>query len=239
MSNTVRVELEPGFILHSRSYRETSVILEVFTQGFGRAGLVARGARRPRSAMRGLLNPFQPLRLSWSGRGELATLRSVEPGGVFSALSGDCVMAGFYVNELLMKLLHRFDPHPNLFAHYAALLAKLASGDQLEASLRNFELDLLREIGYELNLECEAVTHEPLRDDQNYEFRIELGAVAAEQSADEPTHFSGADLLAIGRGDFVDAGKLRSAKRLLRNVLDYHLGGKGLQTRRIASAMKR
>jgi DNA repair protein RecO (recombination protein O) len=239
MSSTVRVELEPGYILHSRSYRETSVILEVFTQGFGRAGLVARGARRPRSAMRGLLNPFQPLRLSWSGRGELATLRSVEPGGIFSALSGDAVMAGFYVNELLMKLLHRFDPHPNLFAHYAALLAKLASGGELEASLRNFELDLLREIGYELNLECEAVTHEPLRDDQNYEFRIELGAVAAEQNTDEPTHFSGSELLAIGRGDFADTGHLRSAKRLLRNVLDYHLGGKGLQTRRIASAMKR
>jgi DNA repair protein RecO (recombination protein O) len=239
MSNPARVELEAGYILHSRSYRETSVILEVFTHRYGRAGLVARGARRPRSPLRGILNPFQPLHFSWSGRGELATLRAAETVGVFAPLAGAAVMAGFYVNELLLKLLHRFDPHPDLFAHYASVLAALSDKSEIEQTLRSFELHLLREIGFALNLEHDALSHEPLRADETYEFRVDLGAILAERNANDDMQFQGADLLAIGRMEFGDASQLRSAKRLLRKVLDFHLGGRDLQTRRIASAMKR
>ena len=148
----MRVELEPAYILHTRPYRESSLILEVFTPGYGRTGLVARGARRPKSPLRGILNSFQPLRLTWSGRGELATLAQAEQGGHSRQLRGDAVMAGFYVHELLLKLLQRHDPHPQLFGHYATLLANLADGHPVEKLLRIFELELLREIGYNSNL---------------------------------------------------------------------------------------
>ena len=158
----VRVELEPAYILHTRAYRETSLILEVFTHGYGRTGLVARGARRPKSPFRGILNSFQPLRLSWSGRGELPTLAQAEQGGQSSQLRGDAVLAGFYVHELLLKLLQRHDPHPQLFGHYATLLANLADGQSVEKLLRIFELELLREIGYALSLDSDAQWHEPL-----------------------------------------------------------------------------
>jgi DNA repair protein RecO (recombination protein O) len=239
MSYAARVELEPAYILHTRPYRETSLILEVFTSGYGRAGLVARGARRPQSPLRGILNPFQPLRLSWVGGGELGTLGQAEQGGISAELRGDAVMAGFYVHELLLKLLQRHDPHPQLFGHYATLLASLADGQPVEKLLRIFELELLREIGYALSLDCDALKHEILKPQQLYVFRPEQGAVPAEHEHGAESCFSGAELLAIGRLELDDVACLRNAKRLLRHVLDYHLGGKLLQTRRVAGAMKR
>ena len=244
MSNPVRVELEPAYILHTRAYRETSQIIEVFTPGFGRAGLVAKGARRPKSPFRGILNPFQPLRVSWSGRGELATLRQAETVTVTDVMPGSSVMAGFYVNELLLKLLHRHDPHPNLFAHYSSLIGQLAEGESeddgcVEKALRKFELELLQEIGYALNLEQDALKQEPLRAEQLYEFRIDQGAVAVDTGGMDGLFFTGAELLLIGRLQLDDTNTLRKAKQLLRHVLDYHIGDKGLQTRRIAAAMKR
>ena len=239
MSNPARVDLNPAYVLHARAYRETSQILEVFTADHGRVGLIARGARRPKSAFRGLLNPFQPLRLSWSGRGELATLRAADLGGIAPDLSGDRVMAGFYVNELLMKLLGRSDPHPELFAHYISLIAGIGRGELLEPLLRRFELQLLSELGYELNLDKDAATHQPLQPDQSYEFRVEEGAVPVSTGGPAGLVFSGATLLAIGRMEFADENYLRDAKRLLRSVLNHHLGDRGLQTRRVAAAMKR
>lgn len=244
MSNPARVELEPAYILHSRAYRETSQILEVFTPGYGRTGLVARGARRPKSPLRGILNPFQPLRVSWSGRGELATLVLAETIGAGGGMPDSSVMAGFYVNELLTKLLHRHDPHPDLFAHYSSLIGKLVTGcpaqhESVEKSLRKFELELLQEIGYALNLEHDAVSAQPLRSEQWYEFRVEQGAVPVDHEGAEGLYFTGADLLLIGRLELDDKNALRKAKQLLRYVLDYHIGDSGLQTRRIAAAMKR
>ena len=239
MSSMVRVEFEPAYILHTRPYRETSLILEVFTPGYGRTGLVARGARRPKSPLRGMLNSFQPLRLSWSGRGELATLAQAEQGGHSRQLQGDAVMAGFYVHELLLKLLQRHDPHPQLFGHYATLLANLADGHPVEKLLRIFELELLREIGYALSLDTDAHSHEPLQADQLYVFRPDQGAVPTGHQNSDELYFSGAELLAIGRLELDDPAGLRNAKRLLRHVLDFYLGGKLLETRRVVSAMKR
>ena len=238
MSNPTRVDLEPAYVLHGRAYRETSQIVEVFTAGHGRLGLVAKGSRRPKSALRGMLNPFQPLRLSWSGRGELPTLTQAELGGTAIPLTGSAVMAGFYVNELLMKLLERVDPHPDLFAHYASLIAELGEDSSIEALLRRFELQLLNEIGYAPELSREAETHAPLDAGKLYEFRPESGVMPAtgRQSGD---HYTGELLLSIDRLEFESAEVLRAAKRLLRNVLNFHLGDRGLQTRRVASAMKR
>jgi DNA repair protein RecO (recombination protein O) len=234
-----RVDLEPAYILHTRAYRETSQIIEVFTGAYGRLALVAKGARRPKSPLRGLLNPFQPMKLSWSGRGEMPTLREADTAGPLSELDSSAVMSGFYVNELLLKLLERSDPHPDLFAHYAALLADLLRHQPVEPLLRKFELHMLHEIGYALNLERDAVAHEPLNPEQNYEFVIELGAMPVKGNATGEAIFSGDSLLAIGRTDFAKEDDLRNAKRLLRAALNYHLGNRSLHTRRVASAMKR
>ena len=240
MSQSTRVELEPAYVLHGRGYRETSQILELFTQSHGRVGVVARGSRRPKSALRGLLNPFQPLRASWAGRGELATLTQAELAGVALPLGSEVVMAGFYVNELLLKLVGRNDPYPDLFAHYVTLVAALAQGaDELESLLRRFELQLLHEIGYAPDLLCDAIERAPLDPDALYEFSAEEGALPAGTSGGGRSQYRGEVLLAIGRLDFTAVETQRAAKQLLRNVLNFHLGDRGLQTRRVASAMKR
>jgi DNA repair protein RecO (recombination protein O) len=147
-------------------------------------------------------------------------------------------MAGFYVNELILKLLQRNDPHPGLFTHYASLIGRMTDRDEVEKGLRRFELELLREIGYELNLSHEAVTHVPLTAAQCYEFHVEQGPVAVTHEVRGDMCFTGRELLAIGQQDFADKETLLAAKRLLRTTLDFHLGGKNLQTRRIAGAMK-
>jgi DNA repair protein RecO (recombination protein O) len=245
MSQTVRVDLEPAYVLHARSYRETSQLLEVFTHQHGRLGLVARGARRPKSPYRGLLNPFQPLHISWAGRGELQTLRDAELAGLAVELGGDAVLSGFYLNELLLKFMQRSDPHPQLFALYSQSLADLGAAHSdgsisLEPVLRQFEIGLLAEAGYALNLATDAINHEPLQADCVYEFLPEQGAVALEAGrASDRMCFAGEQLLAMGRHEFSDPEVARAARRLLRYVINSHLGESGLRTRKVAAAMKR
>ena len=234
-----KIELEPAYVLHARAYRETSLIVELFTASHGRVGAVARGARRPKSALRGLLNPFQPLRVSCVGRGELATLTHAEYGGTAAALSDQYVLAGFYVNELLLKLMERADPHPDLFVHYGGLVAVMAERGPLEAALRTFELQLLREIGYELEFATDGGSGDPLAAGAHYQFTPEHGpSRVSPDEATGPVHL-GADLLAIGRLDFSEEGSRRAAKHILRDVLNYYLGDRTLHTRRVAAAMKR
>jgi DNA repair protein RecO (recombination protein O) len=240
MGIPTRVDLEPAYVLHARLYRESSQLLEVFTAQHGRVGIIARGARRPKSAFRGLLDPFQPLRMSWSGRGELTTLTHAEAGGVLNALTGQSVMAGFYANELLLKLLERRDPHPDLFLHYGSLIQSLGSRAGLEESLRCFELQLLEELGYGLNLATEAGSDAALAAEHLYEFDPAAGVTRSAAAGDESSAvYPGHVLLAIGRMEFEDGVVLRAAKRLLRTALNFHLGERGLQTRRVAAAMKR
>jgi len=143
-----RADHEPGFVLHTYAYKETSLIVEAFTRRFGRVALLARGARRPRSAMRGVLLAFHPLRLGWSGSGELATLMAAEWGGALQPLAGRGLMCGFYLNELLLRLLPREDAHEELFDAYAEALSRLSAGEVLSAVLRSFEKRLLAELGY-------------------------------------------------------------------------------------------
>src|SRR3954451_7188332 len=137
---------EPAYVLHAYAYRETSLIVEAFAQTYGRIALVARGARRPRSELHGLLQGFQPLLLSWSGRNELKTLLKAEWRGGLPRIGGAALLCGFYLNELLLKLLPREDPHPGLYAIYEAALAGLAAGEEQASLLRRFELELLAEL---------------------------------------------------------------------------------------------
>src|SRR4030065_59435 len=152
---------EPAFVLHSYPFRETSLILDVFSRSHGRLAIVARGARRPRSGLRGLLLNFQPLLLSWFGKGEVRTLHSAEWQGGQTYLQGTALMCGFYLNEMLLNLLARDDAHEQLFDYYRATLHRLAHEIDHAPPLRCFEKHLLQELGYALALEREAGTEQP------------------------------------------------------------------------------
>ena len=239
MTATERVDLEPAFVLHGRAYRETSELLEVFTRDHGRVSLVARGMRRPKSGLRAILQPFQPLAVSWSGRGgSLMTLRTAETAAPAIALHGTALMSAFYVNELVLRFLHRGDPHPQLFAAYAETIQRLGAIDMPDLPLRRFELELLAEAGYGLNLDHDATSGKPLDPACRYQYVIERGPVPAEGSVAGDATYGGSELLAISQGDFADGRHLLSARRLLRNVLNHYLGGKPLRTREVFTAMK-
>src|SRR5512138_707905 len=151
-----RLEDEPAFVLHSYPFRETSLIVEVFSRHHGLLPLVARGARRPRAALRGVLMSFQPLSLSWFGKNELRTLHSAEWQGVQPQLRGTALLCGFYLNELLLNLMARDDPHESLFDYYQQTLQRLAQEGDHAFTLRCFEKHMLQELGYALLLETEA-----------------------------------------------------------------------------------
>src|SRR6266540_2232203 len=166
---------EPAFVLHAYPYRETSVIVEAFTPAFGRVAMVARGARRPRSELRGLLQGFQPLLLSWSGQHELKTLHKAEWRGGLPLVGGSALLCGFYLNELLLKLLPREDPHPQLYRDYEAALADLAAGDAQAPLLRFFELDLIAALGYALSLTHETESGAPVDPLARYHYVFDRG----------------------------------------------------------------
>src|SRR5512135_3086366 len=180
MSNAAskqRIQDELAFVLHSYPFRETSLILEVFSRNHGRVALVARGARRPRSALRGLLMGFQPLSMSWFGKHELRTLHSAEWQGGQPQLQGTALLCGFYLNELLLNLLARDDPHESLFDYYQQTLQRLAQEDDHAVTLRRFERRMLQELGYALSLETEAGSGKPIVPEKNYRYILERGAV--------------------------------------------------------------
>lgn len=237
MSNPTRVELEPAWVLHTRQYRETSIMLEVFTVGSGRIGLIARGARRPKSPLRALLRPFEPLVVSWSGRGDLATLQKAERTGQSETLTGVGLAAGFYANELLIKLLERRDAHPVLFAQYSALLQDLPNSELIEPALRKFEIALLRELGFGLNLRSSALDDSPIDDAIWYEYHLERGLLPVDSADESSMVFSGVVLRAIDEGDWQSVEVRRAAKRLLRYTIDYYLDGRELKTRKVYAAM--
>jgi DNA repair protein RecO (recombination protein O) len=233
---------EPGFVLHAYPYRETSLIVEAFTPGFGRVAMVARGAKRPRSEMRGLLQAFQPLTLSWAGASELKTLMKAEWRGGLPLLGGAALLCGFYLNELLLKLLAREDPHPRLFADYAEALAALADHAAAAAQasvLRRFEVRLLAELGYALNLAHDVDTGTAIDPGRMYHYipdrgpRLATTQVVREPSPREGVVVRGATLVALATGDFRDTESAAEAKRLMREVIDHHLEERRIMSRRV------
>ena len=174
-----RQEDEPAFVLHTYPYRETSIIVEALTATRGRVALVARGARRPRSDLRGVLQSFQPLTLSWTGAGELKTLARADWRGGLPLVTGSALLCGFYLNELLLKLVPREDAHPRLFENYETALRELASGAEQAPVLRRFELRLLAELGYAMSLTHEADTGRPIDPDARYHYAFERGGARA------------------------------------------------------------
>lgn len=232
----MREQQQSAFILHRRNYSETSLLLEVYTRRHGRLGLLAKGARRPSSRLRGLLVPFQPLLIGWSGRGELMVLTGAEADGPALELAGRALYCGFYLNELLMRLLHRQDPHEALYDRYAAALAGLHDAAREEEVLRVFEKHLLREIGYGLMLERES-GDQPIEPEALYDYLPEQGPVRVRHpelnARLQGVRLRGASLLALAAERFDDPVSLREVKALTRAALAPHLGDKPLQSRRL------
>ncbi len=224
----MRVLQEPAFVLHARPFRETSLLLEVLTREHGRVGLVARGARSARSRWRHRLQPFRPLLVGWNQRGELGTLTGAEEVATLPPLRGEALMCGLYANELLMRFLHRSDPHRDVFEQYRELVARLAAGEPTQPLLRLFERDLLQSVGLGLQLEHEQGGQRAVEQDGWYEYVPESGPVR--RDPDDPRDsrlVSGAALIALRTGQITEA-QLRELKLLMRRLIRYHLGDKPL-----------
>ena len=235
MSEREQVLLESGFVLHQRPDRNTSQLLECVTAEHGRVGLVARGSRRGASPQRAVLQPFVPLRLSWIRRGDLGRLTQVEASGPALELTGQQrLLAGYYASELLLRLTARGDPNPEVFSCYSRCLAQLADTESAARPLRLYELDLLRALGYGLELDAESDTGRPLRDGSTYVFELEGGLKVvssdALRSADDEV-YSGRELISLREQLLEDDAALRAAQRLLGRALRAHLGDRPLRSR--------
>lgn len=224
--------LEPAYLLHARPYRNTSLIANFFTQNHGRIDGVIRGARAPQSKIRGLLQPFTPIVISWYGHGELVTIKTVEANGYIAKSTGDSVVYGIYANELMTRLVRGRDAHLELYQAYEKLLTSLSEGDSTEAQLRIFEKQLLESLGYGLQLEYELDTGVNVDAEKWYHYVHDKGPVkVAVADINQEKAFIGQSLLAIAANDFSAKETLRDAKRLMRYALRQLLGEKPLNSR--------
>jgi DNA repair protein RecO (recombination protein O) len=223
---------QPGFVLHSYPYKETSLIVDMFTRDHGRIGVVAKGAKRPLSKLRGVLQTFQPLSISFSGKSELRTLIDADWVGGMLPIEKTALLCGFYLNELLVKLLARDDPHPALFDHYVATLNELAHNEPAQIVLRKFERALLKETGVAADLTRDSGTRARVEADVAYVVDPERGARQA-QAGDTWPVVSGKTLIDMENEHYGDPQTQAQSKQLMRFLLAYHLGGAPLNTRQI------
>ncbi|MFZ3320769.1 MAG: DNA repair protein RecO [Usitatibacter sp.] len=251
--------MDRGYVLHSYPYRETSLILQVWTEKHGRLGLVAKGARRPKSSTRSVLVPFQLLALDWFGRGELRTLKTAEPAVPATPLGGASLLSAFYLNELLLKLTTRDDPHEALFGAYDAAIARLRALSRASASngvaeaapqaprdiepvLRRFELALLQELGYAVELAREADTRAPILAEREYLYIAERGPVPLADDAGvqaNAVRVRGITLLDLQRGHLDDPQTIAQSKQLMRMLINISLNGQELATRTLVRDLQR
>ncbi len=243
-----RIADEAAFVLHSYPYKETSLIVDVLTRHHGRVALVARGAKRPRSALRGVLLAFQPLVIAWvqgraraatgsQGGGDLRTLTRAEWMGGLRPLRGEALMSGFYLNELLQKLMARDDPHEALFDAYLQALSVLSEDRPAAPVLRHFEVALLRESGYALRL-GHAADGTPIDPSGRYRYMPEQGAIRIDRAADDDAVVVGKTLIDIDHDDYSDSVTLGQSRRLMRHLLDHQLAGQALHTRDLVQELR-
>ena len=236
MSDREVVLLEPGFVLHQRPYRNTSLLVDCLTGPYGRQTLVAQGARRPGLRQAAHLQPFRRVRLSWIRRGELGRLSGIEPDSREFAIHGDALLAGFYINELLLRLVPRGDPSDDVLSCYSSCLERLAGAPDVGRVLRLFELDFLEALGYRLDLEHDCRTGQPIDPDCDYLFEHEGGMTVAITRGNTET-MSGRHLISLRERRLDDAASLAAARRLLGRILDSHLGDRPLNTRQVMRAI--
>ncbi len=235
-----RFEHQRGYVLHTYPYSESSLIVETFTREHGRVPLMAKGAKRPGSRLRGALMQFQPVELSWAGKGDLRSLAQAEWLGGLALLAGSALFCGFYLNELLLKLLARDDAHERLFDTYEIALRDLGAGTGSGEArvLRGFEKELLRETGYALNLTRDADSGAPIEAGLRYAYDPEHGPRLLAAGARAEVEVSGRTLMEIESGAFSGAQTAGQAKLLMRHLLNHQLNGKMLSTRQIFSELQ-
>ena len=232
MTTTRRVSQHPAYILHHRPFRDSSQILELITRDHGKIAVVARGSRNKKSRFSGILRPFLPLRLSWNSKSNLGTLTGAEAVGLSAGVSGDNIFSAYYVNELLINFLHRHDPQPEIFTLYEKIIYDLVGVSNVAKKLRSFELELLRLLGYALNLTHENDGIKPIDEKLYYEYQMENGLVAVNHT-EGGLNFCGKLLTGISEKRFDDEETLKAANKLLRQIIDFHLGGKQLKSRKV------
>ena len=233
MTERRRILNEPGYLLHQRAYSETSLLLEIFSRNYGRMTLVAKGVKRKKSRTRGILVPFQPLIVAWSGRGEVKTLISAESVTLRWEMQGERLFCGYYINELILRMLHRNDPYELLFDAYEVALEGLVRESDLERILRIFEKRLLQELGYGLHLSTDTLTGAAIQPSARYRYVAESGPVI--DNGDERTGIAlhGESLQALNDEEGFSALHRRELKLLTRAALDRHLEGRPLYSRQL------
>lgn len=239
MSGRQRVLLEPAWLLHHRPWSDSSRILELLTRDHGRVTLFARGVRRGGSTLKAVLQPFVPMAVSWTGRADGGSLTGAELAGECRPLPPGRILSGFYLNELLLRLLPREESQPEIFGAYSATLEALAGPAGEQETLRLFEKLLLEQLGYGLDLGHEAGAGEPLEADRYYHFRPGHGMFRAVAEPAPEGSYLGGDLLALAAGRLDTPRSLSSARRLLREALAHCLEGRGLRSREVMLALRR
>ena len=229
-----RRDAQAAYLLHTYAYRETSLVAELYTRDLGRVAVIARGARRPRSALRGVLMAFQPLQIGWSGKAELKTLHKAEWQGGYMPLRGLSLICGFYLNELLLKLLPREDAHERLYEAYADALAQLPGAADHAAVLRRFERILLQELGYGLVLDREVAGGTPIAAETSYRYIPERGPVpVTEDNWQSGVELEGQTLLDMAADRYAEPRTVQQSKTLMRTLISHCLGNQTLHTRQL------
>lgn len=226
-----RQDNQAVYVLHTYPFKETSLVVELFSRHFGRVATTAKGARRPRSAMRGMLQSFQPLTATWSGKQELKTLHSLDWGGGLLMLQGEALMCGFYLNELLLRLLPREDAHEALFDYYSETLVTLTNSQDLATTLRRFELKLLQELGYAIPL-LKDENDADIVAETSYRYEAEYGACAL-QSTKNGIQLHGSTLMNMAKDNYTATQTKVQSKQLMRYLLAHYLGEQPLHTRQL------
>ncbi len=236
-----RIDLQPAYVLHTIPFQNTSLLVDFFCLDYGRVRAVAKGARRPKSRTRSQLQPFQPLLVTLSGRSEVKTLTAVELSVLPLSLTGMRLFGGLYMNELLARLLQFHESYTPLYQNYQHSLVQLHGNEDIAAVLRRFELNLLRELGYQLNLEYEINSDIPVTADGLYLFIPESGLqrlpTESRNSVGLNSVFNGRDLIALRESDFSSRSAAAAAKRLTRMALKVHLGDKPLLSHQLFRSM--
>ena len=234
MASLSKKEDQPIYILHTYPFKETSLIVEILSKEFGRIAFTAKGARRPRSSLRGMLLPFQSLQATWSGRQELKTLHNIEWSNAFLTIEGDALVCGFYLNELIMRLVPKDDPYPKLYDFYNNTIQELTSNKFLSVTLRRFELRLLQELGYQVPLNKD--THGGIIDpDKKYFYQVESGP-SFNRTFNDQIPVAGKTLLDMAADNYEDIKTERQSKQLMRYLINHYIGDKPLHSKQLFMA---
>lgn len=233
----MKTEHDEAYILHRRPFKESSVVIECFCRRNGWVSLIARGAKRSRSRFDAVLQPFMELQIEWGGKSELKTLYKAESNVFHPLLKQEKLIVGLYLNELMIRLLQRLDPHPVLYDFYHHTLEKLitvSNRDDVQRVLRQFEIKLLAELGYGLELDRDGSTGLPIEPDCLYSYDPKLGIYEISSVNVQPLcSVSGAALMALKNNDYSSEAIILEAKKFMRSIMTHYLGNKPLETRKL------